>query len=101
MDKQNDTPIADRIKAKLQEAFAAALVEVNDESAKHARHAHAITRAGVAAKAGATHFSVKVVSDAFKGKSRIERHRAINDLLRAEFAAGIHALAIEAKAPDE
>ena len=56
---------------------------------------------GAAANAGGTHFHVKVVSEAFKGKSLIERHRAINQLLLAEFDAGVHALAIEAKAPGE
>jgi len=41
------------------------------------------------------------VSDAFKGKSRIERHRMINQLLSAELAGSVHALAIHASAPGE
>ena len=44
---------------------------------------------------------MKVVSEVFTGKSRIDRHRMINKLLDAEIAAGVHALAIEAKAPGE
>jgi BolA protein len=44
---------------------------------------------------------VKVVSDAFKGKSRVDRHRAINNLLELELANGVHALSIDAKAPGE
>jgi BolA protein len=41
------------------------------------------------------------VSDAFKGKSRIERHRLINATLAGELAGGVHALAIHAAAPGE
>jgi BolA family transcriptional regulator, general stress-responsive regulator len=101
MDEQCDIAAGDRIKAKLQAAFAPASVEVIDESHMHASHAHAMNRPGAAVSAGGTHFHVKVVSEAFKGKSLVERHRAINHLLRAEFDAGVHALAIEAKAPGE
>jgi BolA protein len=101
MDEQRDPETGDRIKAKLQAAFAPASIEVIDESHKHASHAHALNRSGAVASAGGTHFHVKVVSEAFKGKSLVERHRAINHLLGAEFDAGVHALAIEAKAPGE
>ncbi len=101
MDEQSDIAAGDRIKAKLQAAFAPNFIEVIDKSHLHASHAHAMNRPGAAASPGGTHFHVKVVSDAFKGKSLVERHRAINHLLRAEFDAGVHALAIEAKAPGE
>jgi BolA protein len=101
MDEQSDIAAGDRIRAKLQAAFAPDSIEVIDESHMHASHAHAIKRPGAGASPGGTHFHVKVVSEAFKGKSLVERHRAINDLLRAEFDAGVHALAIEAKAPGE
>jgi BolA family transcriptional regulator, general stress-responsive regulator len=101
MDDQSNPAVGDRIKAKLQAAFAPVSLEVTDESHKHAGHAHVLTTPGAATKSGGTHFHIKIVSDAFKGKSRIERHRAINHLLKAEFAAGVHALAIEAKVPSE
>ena len=91
----------DRIKTKLQAALAASSIEVIDESHKHATHVHAMKRPGIAGGAGETHFRVKVVSETFRGKSRIDRHRAINQLLRTEFESGLHALAIEAKAPGE
>jgi BolA protein len=42
---------------------------------------------------------IVVEADAFRGKSRIECHRAVNELLKDEIAAGLHALAIEARAP--
>src|ERR1700731_382005 len=101
MDDRSDIAAGDRIKAKLRAAFAPGSIEVIDESHKHASHAHSMEQPGAAASAGGTHFHVKVVSEAFKGKSLVERHRAINHLLRAEFDAGMHALAIEEKAPGE
>jgi len=67
---------------------------VEDESHRH--EGHAGHRPG-----GQTHFRVYIVSEAFKGKSRIERHRMVNGLLAAELAAGVHALAIHAAAPGE
>ncbi len=42
-----------------------------------------------------------IVSDAFTGKSRVERHRVVNDLLSDELKGGVHALAIKACAPGE
>ncbi len=101
MGEQSGLATGDRIRVKLQVAFAPSSIEVIDESHKHAGHAHIMKQPIAAANAGGTHFHVKVVSEAFKGKSLIERHRAINQLLLAEFDAGVHALAIEAKAPGE
>ena len=48
-----------------------------------------------------THFRVYIVADAFRGKTRIERHRMINAALAGELAGGVHALAIHANAPGE
>ncbi len=101
MDEPSDAAAGERIKAILQAAFAPDSIEVIDESHKHASHAHAMGRRGAAASASGTHFHIKVVSEAFKGKSLVERHRTINHLLKAEFDAGVHALAIDAKAPGE
>lgn len=50
---------------------------------------------------GETHMRVRVVSNAFTGKSRLERHRVLNGLAAGELQAGLHALAIEAHAPGE
>ncbi len=97
-----DAPnIAARIKDKLKTALAPVLLDVIDESHKHSGHAHAVTHAAKAGRSGETHFKVKVVSESFKGKSRLARHQMVNALLRAEFADGVHALSIEAKAPGE
>jgi BolA protein len=85
---------ADVITRKLTEAFAPQSLQVEDESHRHEGHAGA--RPG-----GQTHFRVYIVSDAFKGKSRLERHRMINATLAGELSGGIHALAIHAAAPGE
>ena len=84
----------DLITEKLTKAFAPESLRVLDESHQH--EGHAGHRPG-----GGTHFRVYIVSQAFKGKSRIERHRMVNGALAGELAAGVHALAIHASAPDE
>ena len=84
----------DIIAEKLTQAFAPERLEVIDESHLHAGHAGA--RPG-----GETHYSVYIVSQAFHGKSRIDRHRMVNAALASELQAGVHALAIRAAAPGE
>jgi BolA family transcriptional regulator, general stress-responsive regulator len=79
---------------KLREAFVPEGLEVQDES--HLHEGHTGHRPG-----GESHFRVYIVSDAFKGKSRIERHRMINAALASELAGSVHALAIHAQAPGE
>jgi BolA protein len=86
--------IQDIITRKLTEALAPDSVRVEDESHKH--QGHAGHRPG-----GETHFRVYIVAQTFKGKSRLERHRMINQILAGELAAGVHALAIHAAAPGE
>ncbi len=85
---------ADLITQKLTEAFGPQSLNVEDESHQH--EGHSGSRPG-----GQTHFRVYIVSDAFKGKTRLERHRMINQILSDELAGGIHALAIHAAAPGE
>ena len=79
---------------KLTEAFSPESLDVSDES--HLHEGHAGHRPG-----GETHFRVYIVSVAFEGKSRIERHRMINAALETELKGGVHALAIKAQAPSE
>ena len=50
---------------------------------------------------GESHFRLLIVSQAFAGKSRLERHRLINELLSSELTDGVHSLAIKACAPGE
>jgi len=85
---------ADIITEKLTQAFAPESLRVADESHQH--EGHAGHRPG-----GQTHFRVYIVSEAFRGKSRIERHRMVNAALAGELQGGVHALAIHASAPGE
>jgi BolA protein len=82
------------IAEKLTAAFAPLKLDVIDESHQHVGHAG--HRPG-----GETHFRVHIVSEAFRGKSRVERHRMVNQTLSGELAGGVHALAIHASAPGE
>jgi BolA family transcriptional regulator, general stress-responsive regulator len=84
----------DAIIEKLREAFSPESLEVKDES--HLHEGHMGHR-----PSGETHFRVYIVSQAFAGKSRVDRHRLINAALAAELAGPVHALALHAKAPGE
>ena len=86
--------VNETITKKLNEAFAPESIEVVDES--HLHEGHAGHRPG-----GQSHFRVHIVSQAFAGKSRIDRHRMINAILADDLAGGVHALAIHASAPGE
>jgi BolA family transcriptional regulator, general stress-responsive regulator len=85
---------ADIMTQKLTATFAPDSVRIEDESHRH--EGHAGHRPG-----GQTHFRVHIVAEAFRGKSRLERHRLINDALADEIKGGVHALAIHASAPGE
>ena len=67
-------------------------LQVRDDSHLHAGHAGA--REG-------RHFHVRITSAQFSGRNRVARHRLVYDALRLLMPAGIHALSIEAHAPDE
>jgi BolA family transcriptional regulator, general stress-responsive regulator len=67
-------------------------LELVDDSAAHAGHA--------GARSGA-HFNLRIVSARFAGMPRIARHRLVYDALRPWMAEGVHALAIDARTPDE
>jgi len=77
----------------LEAAFAASRVSVHDDSARHVGHA------GV--RDGAGHFIVRIESQAFSGRSRLERHRLVYDALAPMLPGEIHALNIEAISPDD
>lgn len=83
---------AREVEQALRSALAPSALEVQDDSAAHAGHAGA--REG-------RHFSVRVTSVRFNGLSRVARHRLVYDSLRSLIPRGIHALAIDARAPDE
>jgi BolA protein len=91
-----------KIEGKLTEALKPERLLVINESHLHAGHHHVESgEHAVFDGSGETHFRVRVVAQAFSGMSRLDRHRAVNDLLGAELKAGLHALAIEPAAPGE
>lgn len=80
---------------KLTAAFQPTLLEVIDETDAH--HGHGGGGHGPGHHAdGETHFVVQIVSPAFAGVSRLQRHRMINEVLREELAERVHSLSIEA-----
>ncbi len=86
---------ADKMRRKLAAAFAPILLEIVDESARHAGHAGHDGR-------GESHFRVKIISDAFKGQNKVARHRAVYAVLADEMQPdGIHALALDLKTASE
>ena len=82
------------IETQLAERLRPSRLVVEDESHLHAGH-------GGWREGGETHYRLEVVSDAFSGKSRVERHRMVNEALAPAFQRGLHALAIKTKAPGE
>ena len=86
--------IAETIRAKLEAAFSPQTLDVRDESSQH--QGHAGWRDG-----GETHFRVTIVSSAFEGLTRVDRHRRVHDALDAELKDRVHALALTLLTPDE
>ena len=83
---------AQDIEAALAAALAPAALQVDDDSHLHVGHAGA--REG-------RHFSVRIASVRFEGLSRVAQHRLVYDALAFLIPAGIHALAIDARLPDD
>jgi BolA protein len=83
-----------RLREKLMLTLRPTRLDVINESELHAGHRNS-------PGTGESHFRVLIVSDAFSGKSRVERHRLVNDALKDELAGGIHALALSTVAPGE
>lgn len=81
---------SERIRIILTKVFAPSALDVVDDSHKHAGHAGAQPE-------GETHYTVKIVSPAFDGLSRVAVQRAVMDALKDEFDSGLHALSIKAR----
>ncbi|MBW6477107.1 MAG: BolA family transcriptional regulator [Chromatiales bacterium] len=82
----------EQIRSRIETAFAPISLEIIDESHKHAGHASA---------KGGGHFIVQIVSDAFAGKSTIQRHRMVYEAMGELMQHEVHALSIQAKTPQE
>lgn len=86
--------VRERMVTTLTQRFAPTSLKVDDESHLHAGHAGARPE-------GETHFRVIITSSVFEGRSRLARHRLVNDALADELAGPVHALAIRATTPQE
>lgn len=87
-------PIAREIEERLRAALAPIHLAVINDSAKH--HGHMGDDGS-----GESHFTVEIEAEAFAGKSRVDRQRAVNAALGNMLEGRVHALAIRAKAPGE
>ncbi len=83
-----------RIREKLTAALEPSRLDILNESASHRGHRGS-------PGTGESHFRVLVVSPLFSGRSRLDRHRMVNEALSAELQGEVHALAIMAYAPGE
>ena len=94
MNAPSTGPVASEMLRRLNSSLSPTRIELTDESESHRGH-------GGYHPAGESHFSLRIESAAFAGKSRVERqrlvHRALGDLLDER----VHALSIQARAPGE
>lgn len=84
-------PVMETMRAALESAFAPSALEIIDDGVRHAGHA----------AAGRGHFRVLLVSEAFRGRSRLERHRMVYAALAPLLESSVHALNIAARTADE
>lgn len=81
-----------QMRAAIEGALAPAALEIMDDSARHAGHAGA--RDG-------GHFRVRLVAEAFRGRSQLERHRLVYAALGPLMCGAVHAVNIVARTPEE
>ena len=82
----------ERIRSVVQDALRPVRLEIRDDSAAHVGHVGG---------GGKGHFRLLIVSEAFAGKSLIQRHRLVHDALAALLDSDIHALVLDTRSPDE
>lgn len=83
----------DRIRQLLTQALAPQVIDIRDDSHLHIGHE--------GARGGAGHYHVRIVAARFAGRSRVQRHQLVYAALAPLMRAEIHALSIDALAPDE
>ncbi len=92
--------VEETIRAKLAAAFAPSALTIENDSARHAGHAHLSHHLrGPGVVSGETHFNVTIVAEAFKGVSRVAAQRLVYAALKDELAGPVHALSVKASAP--
>ncbi|EGO25396.1 hypothetical protein SERLADRAFT_387248 [Serpula lacrymans var. lacrymans S7.9] len=91
-------PVEKTIREKLTSLLQPSQLTVTNDSWQHRHHAPMVAQGG---GNGESHFSVEVISEAFKGKSTMQRHRMIYSALSDELAQGLHALSLRTKTLEE
>ncbi|CAE6512455.1 unnamed protein product [Rhizoctonia solani] len=91
-------PVYQAIHEKLTKLLKPSSMEITNDSWQHRHHA-AMRESG--GGDGETHFTVRVVSDSFVGKTTMQRHRMVYGALSEELAQGVHALSLQTKTPDK
>ncbi|EAU91499.2 hypothetical protein CC1G_01988 [Coprinopsis cinerea okayama7 len=91
-------PVERSIREKLTGALNPASLTITNDSWRHRHHAAMRDQNG---GSGETHFTLNIVSNEFKGKTSMQRHRMIYSLLNEEFASGLHALSLHTKTEEE
>jgi len=82
----------EQLRLALQRGLTPMSLEIIDDSDRHAGHAGA--REG-------GHFRIRLTAAAFTGRSQLERHRLVYEAVAPLMGHGVHALSIEARAPEE
>jgi BolA protein len=88
-----NSPRIAQIRSRLEAAFTPDMLDVVDESHRHAGH--------TGAKDGRGHFLVRIVSGRFEGVKPLARHRMVYAALGSLMQTDIHALSLEALSPTE
>ena len=86
--------VTETVTEKLKTAFQPVDFELIDDSEKHRGH-------GGWREGGESHFRLRMVSAAFAGQNRVQRQRAVNNVLAEELAGPVHALSMDLRAPGE
>ena len=94
MNARTTGPVATEMLRRLNSALSPSRIELTDDSEQHRGH-------GGYNPAGESHFSLRIESPAFAGKSRVERQRMIYSALGDLMEGRVHALSIRATAPGE
>ncbi len=94
MNAQKTGPVATEMLARLNSALSPTLIELTDDSEQHRGH-------GGHNPAGESHFTLRIESPAFAGKSRLEKQRMVYSALGELMEERVHALSIRATAPGE
>ncbi|KAG5734666.1 hypothetical protein E4T56_gene18709 [Termitomyces sp. T112] len=98
MDTASPGPIETSIHDKLVQSLQPISLSITNDSWKHRHHAPMRAQGG---DNGETHFSVQIVSDAFKEKTTMQRHRLVYSVLSEELAQGLHSLSLRTRTTDE